>query len=210
MHTQRKPTSSTGPRGKVDAKIWVPVVVVPPATLVRRSPPSLILARDAVEKQARVRKRTRPVDKGIGRSCVLGVPAELALLHPIENVLGWHVRGLLCLACRWKRRVAPFGAACKMEREIEKFIIRQPPMGEKDDYDSENSCARNQLIAHDAAELLHRHTDETAVSLPCPLASTPLCIGHSLIWHVILLNVLTFSTTHLAQQHQEVLLLRLQ
>jgi len=24
-------------------------------------------------------------------------------------------------------------------REIEKFIIRQPPMGEKDDYDSENS-----------------------------------------------------------------------
>jgi len=26
-----------------------------------------------------------------------------------------------------------------VEREIEKFIIRQPPMGEKDDYDSENS-----------------------------------------------------------------------
>jgi len=25
------------------------------------------------------------------------------------------------------------------EGEIEKFIIRQPPMGEKDDYDSENS-----------------------------------------------------------------------
>jgi len=25
------------------------------------------------------------------------------------------------------------------KREIEKFIIRQPPMGEKDDYDSENS-----------------------------------------------------------------------
>jgi len=25
------------------------------------------------------------------------------------------------------------------EREIEKFIIRQPQMGEKDDYDSENS-----------------------------------------------------------------------
>jgi len=24
-------------------------------------------------------------------------------------------------------------------REIEKFIIRQPPIGEKDDYDSENS-----------------------------------------------------------------------
>jgi len=24
-------------------------------------------------------------------------------------------------------------------RQIEKFIIRQPPMGEKDDYDSENS-----------------------------------------------------------------------
>ena len=26
-----------------------------------------------------------------------------------------------------------------LEREIEKFIIRQPPMGDKDDYDSENS-----------------------------------------------------------------------
>ena len=26
-----------------------------------------------------------------------------------------------------------------ISREIEKFIIRQPPMGEKDDYDSENS-----------------------------------------------------------------------
>ena len=26
--------------------------------------------------------------------------------------------------------------------EIEKFIIRQPPMGEKDDYDSENSSFR--------------------------------------------------------------------
>ena len=26
-----------------------------------------------------------------------------------------------------------------IEREIEKFIIRQPPMGEKDDYDDENS-----------------------------------------------------------------------
>jgi len=25
------------------------------------------------------------------------------------------------------------------DREIEKFIIRQPPIGEKDDYDSENS-----------------------------------------------------------------------
>ena len=74
-----------------------------------------MLARDAVEEQARVRKRTRPVDKGIRRSCVLGVPAELALLHPIQNALGWHVHCLLCHGCRWKRRVAPFGAACKME-----------------------------------------------------------------------------------------------
>ena len=49
-----------------------------------------------VDQQARVRKRTRPVDKGIGRSCVLGVPAELALLHPIQNALGWHVLGFLC------------------------------------------------------------------------------------------------------------------
>jgi len=29
--------------------------------------------------------------------------------------------------------------AVQNEREIEKFIIRQPPTGEKDDYDSENS-----------------------------------------------------------------------
>ena len=28
---------------------------------------------------------------------------------------------------------------CDVDREIEKFIIRQPPMGEKDDYDSEHS-----------------------------------------------------------------------
>ena len=28
-----------------------------------------------------MRKRTRPVDKAIGRSCVLGVPAEPKLLH---------------------------------------------------------------------------------------------------------------------------------
>ena len=112
MRTQRRPTSSTGPRGQVDDKIWVPVVVGPPATVVRRSPPSFILARDAVEEQALVRKRSRPVDKGIGRSCV---PAELALLRPIQNALGWHVRGCLCHVCRWKRRVAPFGAACKRE-----------------------------------------------------------------------------------------------
>jgi len=29
---------------------------------------------------------------------VLGVPAELALLHPIQNALGWHDLGLLCHA----------------------------------------------------------------------------------------------------------------
>jgi len=114
MHTQRTPTSSTGPRGQVDNKIWVPVVVGPSACVVRRSPQSLILARDAVEEQARMRKRTRPVDKGIGRSCALGVPAKPALLHPIQNALGWHVRGLLCHGCHWKR-VSPFGAACKIE-----------------------------------------------------------------------------------------------
>ena len=72
------------------------------ACVVRRSPPSLTLARDAVEEQARVRKRTRPVDKAIGRSRVLGVPAELALLHPIQNALGWLDLGLLCHGCRWK------------------------------------------------------------------------------------------------------------
>ena len=93
----------------------MPVVDGPPDTVVRRSPPSLTLARDAVEEQARVRKRSRPVDKGIGRNCVLGVPAELVLLHPIQNALGWHVRGFLCHGYRWKRRVVPFGAACTME-----------------------------------------------------------------------------------------------
>ena len=40
------------PRGEVDDKIWVPVVDGPPAYVVRRSPPSLTLARDAVEEQA--------------------------------------------------------------------------------------------------------------------------------------------------------------
>jgi len=97
MLTQRKLTSSTGPRGEVDDKFWVSVVDGPPTTVVRRSPPSLTLARDAVEEQARVRKRTRPVDKGTGRSCVLGVPAELALLHPIQNALGWHDLALVLL-----------------------------------------------------------------------------------------------------------------
>jgi len=115
MLAQRKLTNSTGPRGEVDDKFWVPVVDGPPATVVRRSLPSLTLARDAVEEQARVRKRTRPVDKNIGRSCVLGVPAELALLHSIQNALVWHVLGFLCRGCRLKRRVAPVGAACTME-----------------------------------------------------------------------------------------------
>jgi len=32
-----------------------------------------------------------------------------------------------------------------MGREIENFIIRQPPTGEKDDYDSENSWISNGL-----------------------------------------------------------------
>jgi len=36
---------------------------------------------------------------------------------------------------RWERWERYQGT----EREIEKFIIRQPPIGEKDDYDSENS-----------------------------------------------------------------------
>jgi len=28
------------------------------------------------------------------------VPAELALLHPIQNALGWHVRGFPDHGCR--------------------------------------------------------------------------------------------------------------
>jgi len=32
-------------------------------------------------------------------------------------------------------------------REIEKFIIRQPPRGEKDDYDSENSWISDGLLS---------------------------------------------------------------
>jgi len=38
-----------------------------------------------------------------------------------------------------KKGDAPQGLARKDGREREKFIIRQPPIGEKDDYDSENS-----------------------------------------------------------------------
>jgi len=38
-----------------------------------------------------------------------------------------------------KIRDAPQGSARKDGREREKFIIRQPPTGEKDDYDSEIS-----------------------------------------------------------------------
>jgi len=88
----------------------VSFVVGPPATVVRRSPPSLILARDAVEEQARVRKRTSPVDKGIGRSCVLGVPAELALLHPIQNAL------MFRLALPWLPLEAPSSAFwCRLQ-----------------------------------------------------------------------------------------------
>jgi len=33
----------------------------------------------------------------------------------------------------------------RRDREIEKFIIRQPPIGEKDDYDSENSWISDEL-----------------------------------------------------------------
>jgi len=33
------------------------------------------------------------------------------------------------------------------EREIEKFIIRQPPIGGKDDYDSENSWISDGLTS---------------------------------------------------------------
>ena len=33
----------------------------------------------------------------------------------------------------------PLSDDLPLSEEIEKFIIRQPPMGEKDDYDSENS-----------------------------------------------------------------------
>jgi len=35
--------------------------------------------------------------------------------------------------------VGIFCPLLERQREIEKFIIRQPPTGEKDDYDSENS-----------------------------------------------------------------------
>eukprot|EP00277_Geminigera_cryophila_P004494 CAMPEP_0179435960 /NCGR_PEP_ID=MMETSP0799-20121207/19989_1 /TAXON_ID=46947 /ORGANISM="Geminigera cryophila, Strain CCMP2564" /LENGTH=50 /DNA_ID=CAMNT_0021215691 /DNA_START=42 /DNA_END=191 /DNA_ORIENTATION=+ len=50
MLTQRTLTSSTGPRGQVDDKFWMPVVDGPPVPVVNRSPPSLTLARDAVEE----------------------------------------------------------------------------------------------------------------------------------------------------------------
>jgi len=35
--------------------------------------------------------------------------------------------------------VSDHGGLVVLSREIEKFIIRQPPIREKDDYDSENS-----------------------------------------------------------------------
>jgi len=60
-----------------------------------------------------------------------------------------HVSARLCelkkvlSACIWRPGQRPLSGAplspCKTRREIEKFIIRQPPIGEKDDYDSENS-----------------------------------------------------------------------
>ena len=105
-------TSSKGLRGEIDDKIWVPVVDGPPVTVVRSSPPSLTLARDVVEEQVRVRKRTRPVDKAIGRSRVLGVPAELALLHPIRNAPGT-TSGCFAMAAagsaEWRLLVPPAG-----------------------------------------------------------------------------------------------------
>jgi len=35
--------------------------------------------------------------------------------------------------------------SCWFSEEIEKFILRQPPIGEKDDYDSENSWISDEL-----------------------------------------------------------------
>jgi len=42
-----------------------------------------------------------------------------------------------CRLCRIAREAR--GESTDGLAEIEKFIIRQPPMGEKDDYDGENS-----------------------------------------------------------------------
>ena len=48
-----------------------------------------------------------------------------------------------CRVLRQKRLLREFDPSAireeGMKREIEKFIIKQPPKGEKDDYDSENS-----------------------------------------------------------------------
>ena len=48
---------------------------------------------------------------------------------------------------RIARIVAASGGRCQKiwYKEIEKFITRQPPMGEKDDYDSENSWISGEL-----------------------------------------------------------------
>ena len=48
----------------------------------------------------------------------------LAHLADVNHSVGWSDEACFCFA---------------LLREIEKFIIRQPPTGEKDDYDSENS-----------------------------------------------------------------------
>ena len=44
------------------------------------------------------------------------------------------------------------------QREIEKFIIREPPMGEKDDYDSENSWISDGLPSSRVQTVMQYHT----------------------------------------------------
>jgi len=53
------------------------------------------------------------------------------------------------------------GKMIMIKGEIEKFIIRQPPMGEKDDYDSENSWISDVLPSHSKKkERRQRHHKE--------------------------------------------------
>jgi len=63
------------------------------------------------------------------------------------------VRAAVCVAVRGAVCVTVCVTVCVAVREIEKFTIRRPPMGEKDDYDSENSWLQCVLQCHS-----HTHT----------------------------------------------------
>jgi len=106
-----------------------------------------------VDKQILIRERWRPNDVGdvAGKDTLV----SLKLLHTslMVNFTTEHVilarrlhQAINALEYRQAVSVTNIVNGCNFhvkmlagKGEIEKFIIRQPPMGEKDDYDSENS-----------------------------------------------------------------------